>query len=225
MNLYGDIGNVFILCHHLKKCGVNVTLEKKSLKEKIIFSEYNAIYIGSGTERNQKIALHNLKNYRDEILKTIERGTPFLATGNSFEVFGSKIHSASGEIFDGLSILKFDTTEYNDKRIAENGVYETEFCSEPLVGFINTCSEIRGIDNHLLKVKMGPGDFPNSLFEGVRYFNFFGTHLIGPILVRNPYFLKKFIEIIDKDNNLKNRKIKDIYAIKSYELTLNSLKV
>jgi CobQ-like glutamine amidotransferase family enzyme len=225
MNLYGDIGNVLILCHHLKKCGVNVILEKKSLKEKIIFFEYDFIYIGSGTERNQKIALHDLKNYKEEILKTIERGTPFLATGNSFEIFGSKIHSASGEIFDGLSILKFDTIEHNDKRIAENGIYETEFCRKPLVGFINKCSEIRDIDNHLFKVKVGPGDFPNSSFEGVRHFNFFGTHLIGPILVRNPYFLEKFMELIDKNNNFKNLKIKDMYAIKSYELTLNNLKI
>ena len=59
-----------------------------------------------------------------------------------------------------------------------------------IIGFENTCYKIDKLENTL---------FEN---EGIYYKNFIGTHIIGPILVRNPEFLKFFM------NNLTNKKLK-----------------
>ena len=36
---------------------------------------------------------------------------------------------------------------------------------------------------------MGLGNETKGTTEGIRYKNFYGTHLTGPILIKNPYFL------------------------------------
>ena len=37
-------------------------------------------------------------------------------------------------------------------------------------------------------------------FEGVRYKNFFGTYLLGPFLIENPYFTEYLLKILgEKD--------------------------
>ena len=45
--------------------------------------------------------------------------------------------------------------------------------------------------------------------DGIKYNNFYGTTLIGPLLVRNPEFLKEFIKelIKSKDKKFKLKKI------------------
>ena len=44
--------------------------------------------------------------------------------------------------------------------------------------------------NPFFKVKFGIGENENNDYEGVKYKNFFGTHISGPVLVRNPEFLQ-----------------------------------
>ena len=42
---------------------------------------------------------------------------------------------------------------------------------------------------------MGLGNKKDDTKEGIRINNFFGTHLTGPILIKNPYFLIYFAGI------------------------------
>ena len=48
---------------------------------------------------------------------------------------------------------------------------------------------------------------------GIKYKNFYGTYLLGPILIRNPEFAKYFVSELIKRKN-KN------YKIKKYDLSL-----
>ena len=91
MNLYGEYANVLALKRELENRGVSVTVEKQSVGDKIELSDVDFIYIGSGTEKNQKVALGALKPLKDELSAAMERGAVVLATGNSFEMFGKKI--------------------------------------------------------------------------------------------------------------------------------------
>ena len=38
-------------------------------------------------------------------------------------------------------------------------------------------------------MKKGYGNDIKDKFEGIHYKNFFGTYLLGPLLIRNPYLL------------------------------------
>ena len=50
MNLYGDYANVSALCRMLELNNIEFSLDKKSLGDEVDFSEYDFIYIGSGSE-------------------------------------------------------------------------------------------------------------------------------------------------------------------------------
>jgi CobQ-like glutamine amidotransferase family enzyme len=243
MNLYGERANPLMLSFYLQKAGVDVFLEKKNFGEEINFKQYDVVYIGSGFESNQKEAAAQLFNYRDEISETIKSGTVFLATGNSFEIFGRNIHSETSS-YETLGIFDFEVSEQTKERYSSDIIFETEFCSDPVIGCINKCAEIHGIEDHLFKVNYGIGDFYNSEHEGIRKNNFFGTHVLGPILVRNPCFLKNFSDIVlkriktDQENEipsqekLKEENLKtgflnenfENYMRKAYESTLLKLK-
>jgi len=197
MNLYGDVGNIRILENYFKGLNLEIIIDKKSLREEINFDNYDLIYIGSGSEDNLKVILQDLLKYKNILKKIIDNGKIFLCTGNSFEVFGKKIYSGN-EVYKGLEIFDFEVKENFKKRVACDIIYECNFCEGLITGCVNKCSEIFNIkkEDSLFKVKSGTGDFDKSEFEGINYLNFFGTHVTGPILVRNLNFLEKLSKII-----------------------------
>ena len=48
----------------------------------------------------------------------------------------------------------------------------------------------------LFKKRKGVGLNKKAAFEGVRFHNFFGTYLVGPILVMNPPFTKYLLGLM-----------------------------
>ena len=57
MNLYGEYGNVVVLKKHLEDQGFDVSVDKKTINEEINFEEYDFVYCGSGTEKNELFVL------------------------------------------------------------------------------------------------------------------------------------------------------------------------
>ncbi|MEE1104608.1 MAG: hypothetical protein UH083_01505, partial [Ruminococcus sp.] len=141
------------------------------------------------TERNQRVALADLHRHADALRQYIADGRPALLTGNSFEMLGRTITDAAGNKHKGLGVFDFTVTEQNKTRVTADVIFTCEFLAEPLVGFVNKCSEIRGADPTLFNVKMGLGNFEGDKREGVRVQNCYGTHLTGPVLIKNPHFL------------------------------------
>ena len=92
---------------------------------------------------------------------------------------------------EDTTVKTFDFTVKEQERVRNtaDAIFTMEGQEKPLVGFINKCSTISGISSPLFQVKMGLGNETKGNTEGIRYKNFFGTHLTGPILIKNPYFL------------------------------------
>lgn len=111
-------------------------------------------------------------------------------TGNSFEMLGKTITDSDGKVYDGLGIYDFTVTEQNKRRITGDIVYTSDILTKPIVGFVNKCSEIKSIENHLFTVKHGLGDYENAKAEGLKDKNLFATHVTGPIMIKNPHFLE-----------------------------------
>lgn len=196
MNLYGEYANVLALRRELENGGASVAVENQSVGDKINLSDADFIYIGSGTEKNQKAALEAVKPFADEISKALERGAVVLATGNSFEMFGRKITDKNGRDFDGLGFFDFTVTE-GDKRVVTDSV--CAFNGGEIIGFVNKASEISGVKNPLFTVKQGAGNSSeDTANEGVHEGNFYGTHIIGPLLIRNNAAAKYFAELLLK---------------------------
>lgn len=220
MNLYGEYANVAALERMMGKNNIPCEIDKLSVGDKPQFMDYDFIYVGSGTESNQKYVLEHLKEYKEEIKNYIEAGKMLLMTGNSFEILGKELTDAKGQKYDGLGLFEFIVTEQEKTRDTADAIFSMEGEEKLLVGFVNKCSEITGVKNPLFQVKMGLGNEKKGSTEGIRYQNFFGTHLTGPILVKNPYFMHYLAEILCKS------KLDDEYLIyekKGYEITLREL--
>ena len=80
MNLYGDYANISALCRILEKNGIDYTLDKQSLGFELSLSDYDFVFVGSGTEQNQKLALEHLKEYKAAIAASIAICTHSLLT-------------------------------------------------------------------------------------------------------------------------------------------------
>ncbi len=220
MNLYGDRGNVSVLERLIRESGSDCEVCKKSFGDSVDFSDYDFIFIGSGTEQNQKRVLADFKDSADSLREYIESSKPALFTGNSFEMLGKTITDCDGREYEGLGIFDFTTREQNKTRMTADAVFESEFLSKPLVGFVNKCSEIFGVNSPAFTVKRGLGDNTEAKTEGIRENNFIGTHLTGPVLVKNPHLAEFFAEIIlGKKSNTDCLEL----AKRGYDVTLSEL--
>ncbi len=211
MNLYGEAGNMRVLERHLRDQGLDITVVGKTLGDALDFSQYDFIYAGSGTERSQKVVLHHLLEFRDSLAQAIQRGVPVLFTGNSFEMLGSSITDAKGTQHQALGILPFTTTEQSRTRFVTDAIASCELVEAPVVGFVNKCSSCEGIETPLFRLSMGCGNTSHTQEEGLHYRNVLGTHLIGPLLVKNPALMEWMVQRIGE------RKEGFTYTPKHYE--------
>ena len=217
MNLYGEYANVAILEKYLTDLGHTVSVDTLSLYEDKDISDYDFYYMGSGSESKQKLALSQLKKYTDTLKTAKEQGKVMLFTGNSFELLGAKLIDAEGNEYEGLHLADFVSTE-GKRRIVGDAL--AQFNEEILVGFINKCSKTTGIDTPLFSMKMGFGNDCEKGKEGYRYKNCFGTHLTGPILVKNPAMLRKIAQLLvgQLDDSVRYE-----YMERSYQTTVDAL--
>lgn len=199
MNLYGEYGNVRILEHHLKDIGMEVEVNQKTIGEDIDWMQYDFVYMGCGTEKNQAVVLEDLLLQKEKIKQYIEANRFALFTGNSFELLGKKMDER-----EALGILDFDVVKTKD-RITSDVILNSKYFSKKVVGFINKMANMTHNQNPLFEVEFGIGENENKDYEGIKYKNVYGTYVSGPILVRNPEVLKVLLEGVckNKDKNFK----------------------
>ena len=221
MNLYGDYANITALMKLAVYNGEDVTVDKRSVGDQIDFADYDFIFIGSGTERNMKVALDDLRRRKKELNGCIDSGKVILLTGNAFEMLGKLVADADGKAYEGLGIFDFETTEQSQNRLVGDVIFGCEFLDSPVVGFINKCSGIRGITEPMFSVEMGLGNDEGDTGEGVRKNNLFCTHVTGPVLIKNPHLLVYLYTLITGDKPDEGCLV---YEKKGYAVTLSELK-
>lgn len=188
MNLYGDSGNLRVLERRLHDQGEAVTIDRLDPGQEPDFAGYGLLYLGPGTERSQKAALEHLRPYAGALRAALESGTHGLFTGNAASMLGREVVDGDGKSWAGLGLLDFTAREQKDVRYTGDAIVKHPDLAEPLVGFLNKCEDWEGRVDPLFHAVMGKGDFPVGDGEGLTTGNFLGTHLIGPVLVKNPHF-------------------------------------
>ncbi len=217
MNLYGEYANVSILERYLSDLGHAVKIDHLSLYDEKDISGYDFYYMGSGTESKQKLALSQLKKYAQTLKTARDSGKVMLFTGNSFELLGKEITDAEGKCYEALGLEPFVTVE-GKKRIVTDALAVMD--GEVLVGFINKCSKTSDVKNPLFSMKMGFGNDADKGEEGFVSNHCFGTHLTGPILVKNPAMLRKIAVLLVGDID---ETVRYEYMERSYQTTVTAL--
>ena len=220
MNLYGDYANVLALERTLSEKGADFETEKLSIDDSLEFLKENSaggygfIYIGSGTERNQKAALEYLRQFlvpdteaegtppTENLKKALNSKTVMLCTGNSFEMFGRSITDKNGRRYDGIGLFDFETIEGSERIVAD---IKADFNGNDIIGFINKSSTLEksGIATPFFKLKQtddsskgaGNSDWDREN-EGIISGGFYGTHIIGPLLIRNKVMAEYFADLL-----------------------------
>lgn len=220
MNLYGDYANLLAVQRILENSGEEVEIDRLSLGDTADLNDYDFIFIGSGTEKNQKVVLKDFAKYKEQIADYIASDNPLLMTGNSFEMLGKSITDGDGNSYDGLALYDFTVTEERGKRYTADIIADCDCLDRPLVGFINKSSMINGVQNPLCKVTFGIGNNAEEKSEGICDRHFYGTHITGPVLQKNPHFLIYIAELI-----LGSQPAADhlVYEQKGYDNTLRKL--
>ncbi len=225
MNLYGENGNVRVMARHIADQGQSAEVECRTVGDEVDFSQYAFIYAGSGTERNQKKALSHFIKYRESFISAIQGGTVALFTGNACEMLGKRITDGDGRSFEGIGLIPFESVESDDIRYTGDAVCTplTGGLFRPVVGFINKCSEVTGIEEPIFDMQMGYGNTNKDSGEGFRVNNLFGTHLIGPLLAKNPEFAGMVLRLIGEREGFTVTSKTCEYEEKAYEITLSEL--
>ncbi|MGN0478625.1 MAG: hypothetical protein ACI4GO_04270 [Hominenteromicrobium sp.] len=193
-NLFGDQGNIRYLKKTLPEaefCATPLYGDVRFIHEKM-----DLVYLGAMTEQTQERIIQKLKPVRDSIRREIERGTVFLCTGNAFEIFGDYIENEDGSRIEGLGLFRLYAQR--DRQDRHNSAFLGEFDGKAVMGIKSQFSMAYTPDEStgLFKVVKGVGLNREASVEGIRVHNFFGTYLLGPLLVQNPPFTRYLLELI-----------------------------
>lgn len=211
MNYYGEQGNVLALKTAIEYAGFKVNVKTLSVDDEIDFEKYDIFYMGMGTKRNQEIVRKDILKYKDKIGNVIDKKM-FIMTGNSYELFGKKIDDKKC-----LGVFNFESKTTD--RIVGEQVFKSDIIKETIIGFQNRFSSNNIKDDYLFEVIKGTGNDSESKVEGIHKNNFFGTYLLGPILIRNPYFKDALLKYIGIDKV--NTKLVDYKAYHEYLKNFN----
>ena len=211
MNYYGEQGNVLALKTAIEYAGFKVNIKTLSVDDEIDFEKYDIFYMGMGTKRNQEIVRKDILKYKDKIENVIDKKM-FIMTGNSYELFGKKID-------DKKCLGIFNFSSKTTDRIVGEQIFKSDIIKETIIGFQNRFSSNNIKDDYLFEVIKGTGNDLESKVEGIHKNNFFGTYLLGPILIRNPYFKDALLKYIGIDKV--NTKLVDYKAYHEYLKNFN----
>ncbi len=197
LNLYGESGNVKALEYNLNNIGIKTKVVSLSLDDDFSFKDYDIVYIGTGTENNQLLALNHLLAYKQDIKDYIENKKYFFVTGNSIELFGKSIN-----MNEALNIFDY-TAKTSAKRLVDESLYTTKLIKKSLLGVQNRTTYLENVNCNLFERTKKIESNIDSTYEGFTYNNFYGTYLLGPLLIKNPALLSYFITDIIASYNLK----------------------
>lgn len=223
MNLYGEYANVAALRRSLERQGAEVIVRTGTLYQDIDFSGADFLYMGAGTESAQLTALEDLRRYESAVRAALERGAVVLATGNAMEVFGRSITGPDGAEHAGLGLFPFCTTVSGTERIQGDCLAVGAATGQVAVGFVNKASQTTDVEHPLFRMEHGPGNNAGTAEDGVWEGSFYGTHLIGPLLMKNPHVNAYFTELLCRRAGLPYQPQDCPHEQRAYEVTLRAL--
>ena len=190
MNLYGSRANVLALERYLENLGCRVSVEAVLPGGGADIGHADFLYMGAGTERAARAAMEDLARFAGALKAAAEQDAVMLFAGTAMDLLGKTVKEADGGSYEGLGLAGF-VTEHGKRRIVEDVYGHTELFPEAVVGFMNKCGAVSGVETPLLaSLDLGFGNEKEHGPEGYHWKNVFASQLTGPLLVKNPKLLE-----------------------------------
>ena len=227
MSLYGSYANVAVLRRRLEAMGCAVTVQSVRPGEEADIAGADFLFMGAGTERAERFAAGDLARFGPAVKAAAEDGCAMLFAGTAMELLGRSVTDKNGETYDGIGLAPF-TTVQGDRRIVGDVYGAADLFPEAVVGFMNKCGLIRGVETPLLTgLTMGFGNEAEKGPEGFHWKNVFASELTGPLLVKNPWLLEAVTAAIfaRRGAPLPEDMPTDPYAEAGYAITAEQLRL
>ena len=194
LNLYGDRGNIECMRKRLMWRGIDAEVVTYTCEDSgFDLSDVDIVFIGGGSDREQKIVCHRLLEHKDEIRNYVEDNGVLVAVCGGYQLLGDYYQTDEGRM-EGLHLVKLHT-EQKPGRLISNIVLKSDLFDMPVVGFENHGGRTDIGDNQPFgKVLYGSGNDGESGYEGIVYKHVIGTYLHGPLLPKNPQVCDWLIE-------------------------------
>ena len=223
-NIYGEAYNM----EYLGRCNPEIEIINTSHKQIPYFvsNDVDMIYMGCMTERKQEETIQLLLPHKERIQELINKGTIFLVTGNSIEIFGKEIRD-DGRVIPALGVFDFYSERYMDvPELRHNSQYVGQFNPEgeapiTMLGHKSQFSFAYGeFPNPFVDIEIGIGMNPKIKNEGIYVNNFYATYSLGPCFIMNPFFAKYLLRKMGLSDEL----VFENEIIEAYEYRLNELR-
>ncbi len=200
LNLYGDIGNITTIKKRCEWRGLEIQVDSVYGNEKIHFTDYDLVFLGGGSDREQLLVRDKLMLMKKEISSYVEDGGVLLAVCGGYQLLGS-YYKLENETIQGLEILNIQTEVGKTRLISDVVLENDEFGT--IVGFENHGGRTY-INDHkpLGKVLYGNGNNGTDGYEGVVYKNVIATYLHGSLLPKNPLLSDHIIKMMLEQRGL-----------------------
>ncbi len=186
LNLYGDSGNMLVLRKRLEWRGMRAVVSEVRLGDTPSLADFDLVFVGGGTDREQRIVCERLQAMRGELASYVEDGGVLAAVCGGYQLLGHS-YEMGGEKVEGLSLVDLETTR-GTPRLIGNVAVRSRISPQAIVGYENHGGRTRlgpGVEP-LGRVVYGNGNDGESGFEGCLYKNVVGTYVHGPLLPKNP---------------------------------------
>ena len=218
-NIFGEFYNI----EYLKRCNKDIKIIETNHKEepKFLTEDIDMVYLGTLSEAKQEQVIEFLKPYKNKIEQLIKKGTIFLITGNSIEIFGKEIKDEDKTI-KGLGIFNFTSVRnMNDRHNSQYvGLFKDKKDEIIMLGHRSQFSFSYGdFKDNFIDIDIGIGMNPDTKKEGIHKNNFFATYSLGPYLIMNPLFTKYILRLLNLDDKL----LFEDEIIEAYEYRKNEL--
>lgn len=226
MSLYGSYGNIAVLRRYLERLGHTVAVETVGPGEAAEVSGADFLFMGAGTERSARAAMEDFARFGGAVRAAAEDGAVMLFAGTAMELLGEKITEADGASYAGIGLAGFSTV-HGKTRLAEDVYGRTDLFPDAVVGFVNKCGVVTGVETPLLtRVEHGIGNEGRETPEGFHWKNVFASELTGPILVKNPKLLEAAAAALyaRRGEALPESRAADDWAERGYAVTEEELR-
>jgi len=191
MDLYGDNANIDILKYRARQRKIDINVDTYTIgDEEPDFYKYDLIFLGGGSDNEQKVVAKDIIKYKKQIERSINKGIFYLLICGGFQLFGKYYKDSENNIIKGLNIFNYYTEVSSGKkeRCIGDIVIESEINNQKfeLLGFENHGGQTFDVEKPFGKVIYGNGNTFQNEHEGFMSENVIGTYLHGPLLSKNP---------------------------------------